>query len=301
MPRQLVLFVVLALFLTACSKKAEPPDGAPAPEPRGVDSDPNAVYSLKIRPVQKGDKTEVVRRESSAEVRRGGANETLKLGKHFEYSEHILEMPEGAPLPTRLTRDYKVAQKIMDPKAGELKPLAFEGKTVAIAKRGAFYQYTVDGKPLAQPETIELDAEFRDAEKVKIDTLLPEGPVKIGERWPVRREILQAFGTVSADTDFSKSSLSAVFTRAYTLDGKQWGQITFDFELVIDPSITGGKVRGPEGTLKTTGTFDIVIDGTSRDSIMKGSVKGELAGYHKASAVKSEIDTTFEKTARMVK
>jgi hypothetical protein len=303
MPRRLSAFAILLLVVVGCSKKADTPGAngsVPAPEPRGVESDPNATYTFKIRGVQKDDKTEVVRHESSTIIRRGGSNETIKREERFEYTEHILEIPEGATLPSRLTRNYSIAQS-MDAKSGQMQPFSFQGKTVTIEKRGASFRYTVDKKPLPQPETLELDREFKNADKVRIDALLPDGPVKVGGHWPISREILRAFGGASPDVDFSKSMLSGKFTRAYTLGGKQWGQIAFDFDLVIDPDIVGGKIRREEGTIKYAGTFDVVIDGSARDSIMKATVKRVLSGRHKATETKAEMDATIERTVRTAK
>lgn len=295
-----VLFVPLVLFTVACSKKpdAPGPDGG-ASAPRGVDSDPGAAYTIRVRELQEGDKTDVVRYESTTETRRGGNSGTDKLEKRLEYTEHIVQMPKGAPLPIKLTRTYKVAQK--SDKAGLMQPLPFHGKTVTIEKRGSAYGFKVDGKTMPRADSAELDVEFRQADKVRIDALLPDGPVKVGDEWSVDREALKAFGNLSTDVDFAKSKLTARLARAYTLDGQQWGQIAFDFDLVIDPDITAGKIRGLEGTLKIAGTFDVVIDGSARDNIMKGSVKAELAGRHKASESKLEAEGTIERSVRTVK
>jgi hypothetical protein len=298
---RLFAIALLLAALIGCSKKsADSPGGAPVPEPRGVDSDPKALYSLKVRGMQEGDKTEVVRRESTTENRKGGNSGTTKLEKHLEYNEHILKMPGGAHLPTKLSREYKVAQKT-DLASAQLQPLSDQGKTVTIEKRGAGYHYTIDGKTPPRADVAEFDAEFRSADKVRIEALLPGEPVKVGDEWPVDRAVLRAFGEMSPDVDFEKSTLKARLARAYTLDGKQWGQIAFDIDLVIDPDITGGKIRGLEGTRKLSGTFDVVIDGTSRDNILKVTVKAALAGRHKATETKSEIEETIEKSVRMVK
>jgi len=304
MPRRLVpfvVFVLLVLSITACSRKADTPgpEGGPRPEPRGVDSDLNATYTLQVREIQEGDRTEVLRHESTTQTRRGTNGGTDKLERRLEYNEHIEQMPRGAPLPSRLTRTYRVAQK--SEKSGSLQPLPFQGKTVAIEKRGAAFSFKVDGKTMPRTDSAELEEEFRQADKVKIEALLPGRPVRVGEEWSVDRAVLRAFGAQSADVDFSKSTLTARLARAYTLDGKQWGQIAFTFDLVIDPDMTGGKIRGVEGTWKIAGTLDVVIDGSATDSIMKGTVKAELAGRHKASESKLEVEGTIEKSVRTVR
>jgi hypothetical protein len=295
-----VLLVTLVLSVPACSKKANTPGGdGGAPVPRGVDSDPNAAYTLQVREIQEGDKTEVVRHEATTQTQRGGTNTVEKLEKRLEYAEHIQLMPPGAPLPTKLTRTYAVAQK--SDKSGQLQPLSFHGKTVSIEKSGATYGFKVDGKMMPRTDSAELEAEFSQADKVRIEALLPNRPVKVGEEWSVDRSVLHGFGIRSADVNLAKSSLTARLARAYTLDGKQWGQIAFNFDLVIDPNITGGKIRGLEGMWRIAGTFDVVIDGSASDNIVKGTVKAELIGRHKASESKLEVEGTIEKSVRMVR
>lgn len=306
MLRRLAPSVLLVLSLIGCSKKPDAPaggggDGAtPAAERRGVDSDPNTTYTFKIRDVREGDKSQVVYHEASTENQHSASTSTIKREKRFEYTEEILAMPEGSPIPSRLTRDYAVAQSL-DDKSGQMQPYSFQGKTVLFEKGGAFYRYTVEGKPLSRSETMEFDDEFKKAEKARIEALLPDGPVKVGGHWPISREIVPAFGADPSSVDFSKSMLSGKFNRAYTLDGKQWGQIAFDFDLVIKPDVFRGNIRREDETVKVTGTCDVVIDGSARDSILKATVKGSFTGRLKAAKTKVELDGTIERTVRTAK
>jgi hypothetical protein len=300
MPRQAALFVLLVAFATACSKKPDANGGTgatPAPQPPGVDSDPNAVYTLAIRGIEPGDTSAVVRRESTTQVVSGGNAGTEKIERRLEYTEHIERMSQA--LPTRVTRKYTVAEK--SDKSGQLQPLPFQGKTVVIERRGAGYHFSIDDKTMPKPDAAELEDEFRQADRVKVEALLPGKSVKVGEEWKVDPAVLRAFGELGPNVDLKRSKLVARLARAYTLDGKQWGQIAFDFDLVIDPDITRGKVRGLEGTFRIDGTFDVVIDNTSRDGIMRGTVKASLTGRHKASESRIEMEGTMEKSVRMVK
>lgn len=300
MVRRLIAFAVLVLIVIGCSKKKDDPAGGGGDG--GVDGDPNATYTLKIRAVQEGDKTNVIRSDSTTtETKRGAKTEQFKHEVRFEYFEHILELPAGTTLPTKLTRTYHVARRT-DPKSGQLLPLSLNGKTVDIEKKGSSYQYTIDGKRVSREDALELDAEFRNADKIRTEALLPDHPVKVGESWTVPPEILKAFGgDTSAGVDLTKSRLISRLARAYTKDGRQWGSIAFDFDLVLDPKVIGKAGGDAVGTVKIGGTFDIVIDGSARDAVMKGTVKGDVTGKNRGGEFKTTIDGSVEKTVRTAK
>jgi hypothetical protein len=293
MVRCRIVLAVALVIAVGCSKKNEPGGGGGASGDGRVEGDPNATYTLKIRPVQEGDQTNVIRSDSSTtETKRGAKTERSKFEKRFEYLERIVEMPAGAALPTKLTRTYHVARRT-DLKSGELQPLPFNGKTVDIEKKGSSYQLTIDGKRMPREDAVELESEFRSADKLKIDALLPDHPVRVGESWTLASAILKAFGEdMSAGMDLTKSRLTAQLARAYTQDGHQWGTIAFDFELVP---------KAVTGTMKVAGTFDTVIDGTAPDGIMKGTVKGDITGKDRRGEFKTIIDGAVEKTVRTAK
>ena len=266
-----------------------------------MDSDPNAVFMFKVRTLQEGDKTDVLRSESiTTENRQGAKTEQTKYERRFEYLERILQMPVGAALPTKLTRTYHVAQRT-DPRTGQLQPLPFNGKTIDIEKRGAGYRFTIDGKPMPRLDALELDAEFQNADRVTIEALLPDHGVKVGESWTVPPAILKAFGgEVSRGVDLARSRLTARLARAYTKEGRQWGSIAFDFELV--PRAASAKpARDGERTLKVAGTFDVVIDGSAPDNVMKGTITSEVSGKKQGIDVKTSINGTVERSVLIAK
>ena len=136
----------------------------------------------------------------------------------------------------------------MDPKTGELKPLAFEGKTVT--DREARGVLPVHGGRQAARPTRDRRARRRVSRRGQGQHRgTPAGATGQGRRrWPIRpRGPAGVRRGVSPTSITRRARLSARLTRAYTLDGKQWGQITFDIDLVIDPDITGGKVRRDGG------------------------------------------------------
>jgi hypothetical protein len=290
MARRLCASALLFLVVLGCSKKKE--DGGGGGEVRGVDGDPDATYTLKIRPVAKGDRYAVTSAESSSTtIEHGGKSRKVDAEKQFEYTEEVLELADGSAAPARLTRAYKVARRT-SVQSKPVEPLSYQGKTVLIERVGKNYRYTVDGKHLPPAETLEFDAEFRDIEHEPTAALLPKRPVKVGESWPVDPAEIRFLGTLPG-ANLSKSSLSCTLKRAYTLDGKQWGVIAVEFTIALDPARSGG-----EGTLRYTGTLDAVVDGSSRE----GTIKGTQNLTHTAlNGAKTTADGSTEKTVKSVK
>src|SRR5689334_14213589 len=121
MIRRLLTLTAAISFVIGCSRPKTGPAGGGG-DNGAVESNPDAIYTLKLRPVQEGDKTDVIRYESmTTEVKRGAKTEHFQRESQFEYLEQIQEMPAGAALPTRLTRTYHTARRT-DLKTGQLMP-----------------------------------------------------------------------------------------------------------------------------------------------------------------------------------
>ena len=220
--RKLIPLAVLIVLFLGCKKKTADTEGGAGDGK--TDSDPSATFTLKFRDEQAGDKTEHATTETSTtEIGTDGKSEKQKQDKKLEYTEHIIDMPAGAAKATKLTRAYKVAQGF-DKKAGAMKTFPYEGKAVSIEKKGAFYEFTADGKRMDSKDATDLSREFSSQSKSSDDELLPKKPVKVGESWTVDLVALKRLsGNTSLPIDMPKSKLTAKLTRAYTRDGKQWG------------------------------------------------------------------------------
>src|SRR5207253_621694 len=143
----------------------------------------------------------------------------------------------------------------------------------------------------------------------KMEDVAPKKPVKIGESWPLDMAALKALGgDVPFPIDEKKGKMTGKLTRAYTKDGKQWGVIALDFDLVIDSAAAApppgkGKAAGGSttGTLKITGTLDAVIDGSARDGTMTMNVKMDMSGKDGPNEMKLAADMVVTKTVKTVK
>jgi hypothetical protein len=304
MIRRMIPLVVAIVLVVGCKKSGT--TTAPTGEEGG--GDPNATYTIKIREEQKGDKTEVSETQTgTAEINFGGKGEKEKQDKKYTYTQEILEMPAGEK-PTKLVRKYTVAQKF-DKATNALKVTPLEGKTVNIemkvnAKKEKYYDFTAaDGKWL-EFEINDLRKDFSNADKKSkkgIEELLPKNPVKIGEPWNIDPAALESLGGGdSFPIDAAKSKMTGKLTKVYTKDGKQWGVIAFDLDVVLDPNAKKGK-GSASGTFKVNGTFDAVIDGSSQDGTLKLNMKMDVTGKEDDFELKMSGDVVEEKTVKSLK
>jgi hypothetical protein len=283
------------VVVLGCSKKKDDDSGS-----GGDSGDPNATYTIKLRGEQKGDKLQVVKTRSGTQTTTvaGKSLPQQKEQMKFEFVETILEMPDGAPKPTKVTRQYKTAQK-SDPK-GELRSLSYSGKTVTIEKKGMTYSYTVDGKPIPLAERAEFAEEFEKADKLKPDDLMPTKPAKVGETWDIDFAKIKALtGELPFALDKDQSKFTGKLARAYKKDGQQWGVIEFRIIMTVAP----GK-KGPplSGTITADITIDTAIDASVHAGSMKFTQKGTLSAKDpKAGEVNVVIDGTREDIGTPVK
>jgi hypothetical protein len=261
-------------------------------------NDPDAKFTLKLRDEKAGDKTEHTETEKgTADITLGGKSEKEQQNKKLEYTETISEMPANGGKPTKLTRTYKTAQKY-DKKAGELKPLPYEGKTVTIEKKTKGYQFSLAESQFTDAEVPDLVREFSKPSKTKSADFLPKKAVKVGESWTLDEATLKAFGAeVPFALDLSKSKMTGKLTRVYTKDDKQWGVIALDFDLVLDPN------AGPKyvGAIKLSGTLDAVVDGSARDGTVTMHIKITVTGGGAGQELKVVADAVSTKTVKTLK
>src|SRR5262245_43280866 len=126
--RKLIPLLVVFLAILGCGKKADDAGGGGDPAPSGP------PVTIKIRKEQQGDKVTVTESGNSTTSTNGNgpkgkiAKQEKTEGK-VEYTETVIEKPEGADRATKAKREYKGAEK---GKNGPPKPLSYANKTVLI-------------------------------------------------------------------------------------------------------------------------------------------------------------------------
>ncbi|HEY1191003.1 MAG TPA: hypothetical protein VGE74_25445 [Gemmata sp.] len=301
MARRITPLAVALVLLVGCGKNRTGPtssaEGASPP-------DPGAAFTLKIREEQQGDKLAVTT-VSTGTIEGGSGKEAFKLPEDSaaEYTETVLEMPAGAAQPTKLIRAYRNATKYDLATKGP-KPLAYQGKTVTIEKKGTGYTFTVDGKDLDPLSASELKQEFGPSDKKgAVQDLLPKRAVKVGESWAVNPEAVKdLLSELPFGIDTGKSKMTGTLVRAYTQDGKPWGRIAFAFDLVIDPTpVEGSKGGTASGTVKIVAALDAVTDGSAPDGVMKMAVRVNVTSQEAGKETKITSDTVRTRTIKSVK
>ncbi len=278
MRRQFLMVGLLLAAVLGCSKEPPTPipnSTEPGAQPSGQTLDPNATYTITFRGVKKGDRHRIVKaRDATAEITNQDAKttETKKEEFRYDYTETILETSPDEPRPTKVTRVYTIARK--NGPDGKQQNASYVGKTITIERYLQGYKYSVEGESLPPLEQHEIAEDFVKG-SWKLDNNLPDKPVKVGDQWEVDfASITSIAGAPQKGLDIEKSKITGRLVRVYEKDGRRWGVIELKILMVIDTVATNGSPI--KGEVTTTGKFEIVIDGSSREGKMTMDLKSVL-------------------------
>jgi hypothetical protein len=266
------------LRLLAVAALAAAAAAAPVPDTQ--------TYKLKLKKEATGDKAAVTSTEAAdikvvLDIGGNKLNEGDKETTREEYTEEVLERPDGAKKATRLKRTYKVAGKT---KGDETTDFAYQGKTVLIEKKGDKYVFTVDGKELDEDDAGELDEEFNKEQDIPLENedFLPEKAVKVGETWTVDADkVVKGFEAGAPFTlHKDKTAVTGKLVKVYDKGGRQYGVIELTLKLgVKELKLSGEEIPLKAGsTIAGTITLDVCIDGSSHSGSEKGDLKFDLTG-----------------------
>ncbi|MEO2088194.1 MAG: hypothetical protein ABGY75_01680 [Gemmataceae bacterium] len=232
----------------------------------------DTTYTIKLYQSKAGDVSNETRKMSGdttfsfTPTGQPEQKQTTKEGEHYQYTETILEKPAGAERATKLTRTYETAEKT---ERGEMRKLAYQGKTLLIEKGKDKYTFTIDGKPLAAEDAKELDKKFNtpDADRGPANQeLMPTKPVKVGDTWAV--DTAKAIRSMKADKlypDEKKFTITGKLLKAYKKNAAQFGTIEIDTNMPLSEGDFGGnKVAFKAGSvMRFKMTIDCCIDGST--------------------------------------
>lgn len=295
--RRLFPLAVAVVVVLGCSKKKDDDSG-------GGDSDPTPTgpaLTIKLRDEKVGDKLEIVQTETEstsmeASGPKGKVSKSQKGTQRYEYTETVLEKPEGASNATKATEAYKVAEKTQD--GGPKRPFSYAKKTVLIEKRGGIYTFTVNGIGLPQDEAKRFQDIYGKADKFKNEDWLPTKAVQVYEKWSLDRAILKKLGTVfKAPINAEQSTGTGRLIKAYTKDGQQWGVIELKINVVLDGTVGGTTLNG---NLSMTLTLDTAIDGSSPDGVMTMKMHGKIASKQGGITVDMLVEGERTETRKAV-
>lgn len=259
------IFFLLTIPIAAPSQAADP------------------AYTIKLYKSKPGDvvkETQKASGETAVTVTPTGQptqKEVMKEGEHYQFTETILEKPDGAERATRLTRTYETAEKT---ERGKPRTLAYHGKTVLIAKEKGKdkYTFTVDGKALPDEDAKELDKKYNQPEADRGPTnqdFMPAKPVKVGDTWTV--DTTKAVKSLRADkliVDQKKAKITGKLVKTYKKGDAQFGVM----EIEVDMPLTAGEIGGtpvdykPGSVMRFKLTVDCCIDGSTPGEVSTADI-----------------------------
>jgi hypothetical protein len=292
--------IPLALALVpvvGCNNKSDDSAGGGEPAPSGP------PVTIKLREEQQGDSFTVSESKTSTRLdsASGPKGKVLKSRKEIEkveYTETVVERPAGSDRPTKVTREYKLAEKSED--GGPAKAPSYAKKKVVIEKKGSGYTYTVNGSPLNANEAKQFQDIYEKPGNLKPEDFLPKKSVQVNEKWSLDQSVLKKMGTdFKLPISIEKSSGTGRLTKTYTKNGQQWGTI----EIRIDHVVEGTKDGMPvTGNIVTTMTIDTAIDGSSLDGTVKMKMNYKVVAKQAPGVeLDRQIDTDAEETRTTVK
>lgn len=287
MRRSLGLCTVFLAAALGCGKN----DGGPSGDTEG---DPNASYTLKLRTKQTGEKydaTETITSTTTSKI--AGKNpktESVVVRQSYAFKESVLESAAGFPLPTKLTRSYKTAER--SDRTGKMKPFSFAGKSVLIERRDGKYIFIdVGGGLIPSEDLADLNEEFNKAKVSNPDAMMPREPVKLKQVWTINPEVVNTIASsFPFPIDPKKIVATGQLVRVYTRDGKQWGVIELKLEIPVQSA------DGVTGNIIVAMTLDTIIDGSAHAGTMKIQSIANLNTNTPQGAVKLSVEGLREKS-----
>jgi hypothetical protein len=174
------------------------------------------------------------------------------------YTETVLE--KGDKKPRKFKRTYEKATR----SDGSNKlTLPYEGRTIVFEMKGDKYTATAEGTPALPKELLdELVKRASGNDSEVDDAILPQKPVKVGDKWAIEpKQVAKALAKEGGlDIDIDKSKGDVTLTKAYTKDGAQFGVLEVSMKLAVKK--VGDLTFDPPGTMELKATLDVTIDGT---------------------------------------
>jgi len=298
MHRSWVLLVFVFATIIACSKKGDHQPAGDEPNPT------QPVYTIQLGEERQGDKMAVIESYRESVTRElngpnGPETKTRKKTERYDYVEEILDRPANARQPTKAARKYAVAETGHD--GGPFQKRTFAGKTVLIELKGDSYSFTVDGVDLPAGEAARMRDTFGRAARFDA-TALPKAPVGINQSWNTNPEVAISMAKIfSLDPRLLKPEQCRDFgrlTQVYSNEGKQWGVIVLNDELVF-----GGQdaVSSIMARVSLEHRIDSPIDGSSSAWHLTIGMNGKMnAKSDKGESVDLSLEALLEETRKRI-
>jgi hypothetical protein len=178
----------------------------------------------------------------------------------------------------------------------ELEDLPYQGKTVLFQqKKMGGFRFVAEDQELAGADARFLDFDLPQTQKDgSLGAFLPDKPVCVGETWRVD---IDRFVTQSSwKIDTAKSRARGKLLRVYERDGRRFGVLEIHAVLPIAEIEWGAEKVVPEsGTeMVVDWVYELCIDGTSADMVMKGTSKVAMEAVRSFADQPVRMNYTYE-------
>ncbi len=214
---------------------------------------------------------------------------TLESTKEETYTEVVLE--KGAKAPRKYTRAYEKAGVTA---GGKTAPRSFQGRTLLFEQKGGKYVVTAEDKSALDPrDATELAGLAEERANELDEVILPQKPVKIGEKWTIDVKALAVGYARIGELDAAKTTGEGVLTRVYEKDGHQFGVLEVRLKLAVKTS--QGLKFDPPAVMEAKFTLDAAIDGsgTAATLTMTGTMTGKGVGEGMGMKYIVDMNTTM--------
>jgi hypothetical protein len=272
----------------------------------------NNPLALKLKDSTQGETIQVEKKSTEHSTvkfndSRGNNLQNKEENKvqHLIYQEKVVEKQAGDRKPRKLQRHYDKAEVKT---GGDTRPLAYEGKTVLIEKKGNSYRFQIEGgEELTGKDAEELDHEFNRQGGDSTDfnkLMLPGKPVRVGESWSFDMAGLIRDLERSAPMQFdaARAKGSAKLVKAYQQEGRQFGVVDYRLELPMTAfKMEGQKAPIDDGAVMViTARVDGCIDGSlnSNTAKLRMRMKGQAQLSQGGASYTLSFDTRADGVER---
>lgn len=243
-----------------------------------VASAPGQDGPVEIKPgfAKTGDrvKTVVTEKTETKTTPAGGKEKAESKVVSLTFTDEIVTAAVGKR-PTKLNRTYDKTSASTN--GGKAAPLAVQGKTVVIEKKGPKYAFALDGKAVDAATLALLDEEFNAAAQNPL--LMAPTRAKMGDGWEIdRAKLVAALGSKELQLDKAKSEGTGKFPLVEMRGERRFGKVQLEATAAVTSLGDKSALQLKSGKYTYTYKNEFCIDGLSPQADLSVTTKLELTG-----------------------
>lgn len=242
-----------------------------------VASAPGQDGPVEIKPgfAKVGDRVKTVLTEKAeTKTTSGGKTKSEAKVVGLTFTDEIVTAAVGKR-PTKLNRTYDKTSASTN--GGKAAPLAVQGKTVVIEKKGAKYAFAIDGKAVDAATQALLDEEFNAVAQNPL--LMAPTKAKMGDGWEIdRAKLVTALGSKELQLDKTMATGTGKFPLVEMRGERRFGKVQLEATAAVTGLGEKGALELKSGKYTYTYKNEFCIDGLSPQADLSVTTKLELTG-----------------------